>query len=93
MTDWRKRKNSRAWALAAVLASAGLAMLVAAAIGYATYEPCVSDEFLGCLFDGPGFRAAAFAIQGLWIGPIGGFVLWVLWGWHANRPRSFTSRR
>jgi hypothetical protein len=62
-----------------VLAAGLLCALVGAAIGYATYEPCVSDEFLGCLFDDPKVNAFQGGFLGLVIGICAGLVLLPLW--------------
>lgn len=62
-----------------VFAVALLGVLVGAAIGLATYEPCVSDEFMGCLFDDPKVNAFEGGFLGLVIGISAGLVLLPLW--------------
>jgi hypothetical protein len=62
-----------------VLAAGLLGALVGGAIGYVTYEPCVSEEFLGCLFEDREVDVFLGVFWGLLIGTCAGLLLLPFW--------------
>ncbi len=59
-----------------VLLGAGIGAAAGAVIGLATYRPCNSSEFMGCMLDfGPGGNAAGGAIIGVVSGTLVGLVV------------------
>lgn len=83
----RQAKMNRPHGCLVTLATGLLGALIGAAIGWATYDPCVSDEFF-CLYDEPWLNTFEGGFVGLLIGTFAGLVLLQVWGPRVPRDES-----
>lgn len=62
-----------------VVRGAAIGAVALSVLAYIGYEPCTSQEFLGCMLDtGPGGAAAAGAVGGAFLGGVVGLVVGLL---------------
>ncbi len=62
-----------------IVRGAGIGAVAVGVLAYIGYEPCTSQEFLGCMLDtGPGGAAAAGAVVGAFYGAVVGLAVGLL---------------